>query len=336
MYPDHELQLICRKHVGDFFVKTKLIDRVFEVKKGDAASYEEIQKTIATTTYDLFFCPHQSLRSYLFSRQVKSRKKITYKLWFNFFGFDERVVRNKSLPEPLRVMQLLLPLSEEVQKEFQQVVSRGQFYETKNKLLSETPSGFKLNILNRIESDSFSFFALKKKLDIPDKSKKWVCVFPGSVWETKKWTLEHYRILVGLLLKKDWQILLMGAPGEEKLCEFIFSHYRESENIYNFCGRTSVYESALIMSHSDLVIGNDSASSHLATVCDRRLITFFGPTVLSFGYRPWGDHVYVFQNEQLKCRPCGPHGHDKCPLGTHECMRSLKPLDVYQFIQSLG
>ncbi|MCB0370096.1 MAG: hypothetical protein KDD45_11895, partial [Bdellovibrionales bacterium] len=92
---------------------------------------------------------------------------------------------------------------------------------------------------------------------------------------------------------------------------------------------TSVYESSLILSHADLVIGNDSASSHLACLCDCQLVSFFGPTVLDFGYRPWGNKVYIFENETLKCRPCGPHGHKKCPIGTHECMKSIKPEMVF-------
>lgn len=335
LYPEHQIDLICRKHVGDFFIKTQIIDRVFEVKKGDSAAYKQVQDLVSSTKYDLFFCPHQSLRSYFFSLQVKAHLKLSYKLPFNFFGFDHRIKRNKSLPEALRVMQLLTPLSTEVAKDISKLESENRFYQTTNYQLSEIPRGFKLSLIEKILADKFSFFSLKKKLEIPDKSEKWICIFPGSVWETKKWSLDHYKSLVGLLLAKNYKVFVMGAPGEEKLCDFIFNHYKTNQNIYNFAGLTSVYESALIMAQSDLVVGNDSASSHLATVCDRKLITFFGPTVLSFGYRPWGDKVYVFQNENLKCRPCGPHGHHKCPIGTHECMKSLKPIDVFNFIEQI-
>jgi heptosyltransferase-2 len=232
-------------------------------------------------------------------------------------------------------MQLLTPLNSEVSSEISKLEKEGKFYQTTNHLLSKTPKGFKLDLSEKILSDQFSFFSLKKKLEIPDKNEKWICIFPGSVWETKKWSLDHYRSLVGLLLTKNYKVFLMGAPGEEKLCDFIFNQYQKNQNIYNYAGLTTVYESALLMAHCDLVVGNDSASSHLATVCDKKLITFFGPTVLSFGYRPWGDKVYVFQNEELKCRPCGPHGHHKCPIGTHECMKSLKPMEVFEFIQTV-
>lgn len=335
LYPEYKLDLICRKHVGEFFTKTQLVDRVFEVKKGDSAAYKQIQNMLSQTSYELFFCPHQSLRSFFFSLKVHAALKIAYKLPFNIFGFSHRVKKNKSLPESLRVMQLLIPVYPEVEKQIAKLAEENKFYQTQDKLLSKTPEGFRLDLSERISSDKFSLFSLKKKLEIPDKANKWIYVFPGSVWETKKWSLEHYKSLVGMLLAKDYKVFLMGAPGEEKLCESIFQSFRTNQNIFNYSGLTSVYESALLISQCDLVIGNDSASSHLATVCDKKLITFFGPTVLSFGYRPWGDKVYVFQNESLKCRPCGPHGHQKCPIGTHECMKSLKPLEVFQFIEKI-
>ena len=60
LYPEHQIDLICRKHVGDFFIKTQIIDRVFEVKKGDSAAYKQVQDVVSSTKYDLFFCPHQS------------------------------------------------------------------------------------------------------------------------------------------------------------------------------------------------------------------------------------------------------------------------------------
>lgn len=233
-------------------------------------------------------------------------------------------------------MQLLLPLSAELTDKFNQLKLTNYNIKNQNRLLPAVPLDFSLDLTAKLQSDDFSFYALKKKLELPDKNDKWICVFPGSVWETKKWSLENYKTLVGLLLQNNFSVLLMGAPGEQHLCNEIFNKFNSSEKrIYNYCGQTSVYESALIMLKSDIVIGNDSASSHLAAVCNKKLITFFGPTVLGFGYRPWGNSIYVFENENLKCRPCGPHGHHKCPLGTHECMSSITPYEVLKLILSI-
>lgn len=335
LYPNSEICLICRNHIGDFFFKTKLIDKFYEIKKGDARSYQEVEKILVNQNFDLLICPHQSLRSFFFSLRINSKIKMGYRKWFNVFFYKYRVPWNKLLPEPIRLLQLLTPFSKELDEKINQELIRNQFYLKNEKKLSQIPIWASSNLSATIKADSFNYFSLKKKLEIPDKSKKWICVFPGSVWETKKWRKENYHLLINKL-KEKYFVFLMGAPGEEGLCDSIFLKLKETTNVFNLSGKTTVYESALIISQSDLVIGNDSASSHLATVCNCKLIVFFGPTVLEFGYRPWGDEVYVLENENLKCRPCGPHGHKECPLGTHECMKSISVESVLDLVEKIA
>lgn len=334
LYPEYHISLICRNHVGDFFIKTKLVDKVFEIKKGDANSYSMVKSELKSTVFDLFFCPHQSARSYFFSLGVKAKIKIGYKQWYNLLFNTYRVERDLRLPEPLRMLQLLIPLSEDIRQKINQQIQAGSFYKKQEYKLPDVPDWATQDLSERIETNSFSFFSLKKKLDLPEKNRKWICVFPGSVWETKKWRRENYQEIIETL-SKEHTVFIMGAPGEEGLCDAIYLKIKNHENVFNLSGQTSVYESALVIGHSDLVIGNDSASSHLASVCNKKLITFFGPTVLEFGYRPWGNQVYVFENENISCRPCGMHGHHKCPIGTHECMKSIKPTSVANFIQKI-
>ncbi|MBX3039322.1 MAG: hypothetical protein KF789_01280, partial [Bdellovibrionaceae bacterium] len=39
LWPEEKLLLVCRKGLGDFFVKTGLVDGLLEIKKGDRDSY---------------------------------------------------------------------------------------------------------------------------------------------------------------------------------------------------------------------------------------------------------------------------------------------------------
>ncbi len=41
----------------------------------------------------------------------------------------------------------------------------------------------------------------------------------------------------------------------------------------------------------------------------------FGPTVPEFGFGPLADSAVVAANASLACRPCDPHGPQRCPLG---------------------
>ncbi|MFI5264903.1 MAG: glycosyltransferase family 9 protein, partial [Candidatus Kapaibacterium sp.] len=91
------------------------------------------------------------------------------------------------------------------------------------------------------------------------------------------------------------------------------------------------------ISHSDLLISNDSAPVHIATATGTRSIVIYGPTVPEFGFAPPPDLGQIIQNEGLWCRPCASHGSNECPIHTHECMTSIKPEVVFQkAVEAIG
>jgi heptosyltransferase-2 len=57
--------------------------------------------------------------------------------------------------------------------------------------------------------------------------------------------------------------------------------------------------------------------------------------VIEFGYRPWQNQTFIMQDSGLACRPCGPHGHRQCPLGTHACMKNITAEKVFQLAQGI-
>jgi heptosyltransferase-2 len=73
---------------------------------------------------------------------------------------------------------------------------------------------------------------------------------------------------------------------------------------------------------------NDSGAQHLAGLVGTPTVSIFGPTVPQQGFVPWNPNVQLIENKNLKCRPCGKHGPESCPIGTHECMNSIKPDQV--------
>ena len=153
-----------------------------------------------------------------------------------------------------------------------------------------------------------------------------VYLVPGSVWATKMWPLENFTELAKQLDQAGYQVLITGAKAEEIICDKIC---KQVPNAINIAGKTSLYQSALLFHFAKLVIANDSGAMHLAATQDTPTIALFGPTVLRFGYRPWNNNAKVIENNQVRCRPCGKHGPNKCPIGTHECMRSITPEAVF-------
>jgi heptosyltransferase-2 len=147
---------------------------------------------------------------------------------------------------------------------------------------------------------------------------------PGSVWNTKRWTPEGYAQLATTLLADGFKVLLIGAENEKSLCETVAAAAPGSVVV---AGELTLWESAELMALAELVVANDSGAMHLASVSDAPTVAVFGPTVLAQGYRPWQTRARVVETA-LACRPCGKHGGDVCPIGTHACMKDISAVAV--------
>ncbi len=319
LWPEQKLFLVCRKGLGEFFLKTQLVDQVFEISKGKGDSYQEVLESLRAEKIERVFAPHESLRTALFVRKIQAQEKVSFaKLW-NVFFYNSRIYKNKKLPEALRQLSLLQNFDANLFLKIEK-------YPDEEGARSVVPVWASMSLREFYQRHSKEIDAVFAKLQLSvENKKKTVALFPGSVWETKRWTKEGF-VQVGCELReRGWQALIMGGPGEEELCSEVAAMIPGAKNI---CGKTSIYESSLIISQVAGVVGNDSASMHLAATGDIPSVAIFGPTVLEFGYRPWQNFVSVVEKKGLACRPCGKHGHRSCPLGTHECMRSISKDEV--------
>ncbi len=311
LYPNAKIHLVCRNGLGAFFVEKKLIDYVYEVKKGNSKTYQEIKKSLLDINFDLLVSPHESIRTMLFSRSIKAKNKISYSRWYQRLAFNKMVERPMHLPEALRQLYLLTLISEEVRNEFK---SLDASIDWRNISASKIPVWASASID-------------KVKKDIS----KNVCLAPGSVWATKMWPKEYYAHLATSLIKKGFTITLIGAENERAVCDWIES---KEPKVNNKVGATSLTDLIAIYEESVLLVSNDSGPMHMAALVDLPTVCIFGPTVLSFGYRPWQNNVKLSQID-LACRPCGKHGHDVCPIGTHDCMKMIEVRMVEEQVMEL-
>lgn len=318
-HPKTPLALICRKGLGSAFKTLELVDLVFEVEKGDRASYKKILQNLNDYDIQKWVSPHSSVRTALFTWQVQAPQKIAFKKFWNGLFFSERIDRQASWPESLRLLQLWKNESSQLSQHLQGLLEPIHFIKKQaDQTLSSPP----------LWADAAEFLnlgtveILKRDLKIFERFpfQKSVVFFPGSVWATKMWKKEKFIKLGQELAQKGEKILIMGGPDEKALGQDVAAAIPQAVNL---CGQSSLIESLLILSNQKLIVGNDSSSSHMGALMNVPVVSFFGPTVLRFGYRPWGKKTRVFENENLKCRPCGAHGPKKCPLGHHKCMQDL-------------
>lgn len=150
------------------------------------------------------------------------------------------------------------------------------------------------------------------------RTRRYVCMAPSSVWFTKQWPKEKWVELISHV-PEHLDILLIGAPSDQALCDEIKDHAR-TDRVLNMAGKFSLLESAALISKAEMSYVNDSAPMHLASAMNAPVSAIYCSTVPSFGFGPRSDISFVFQTEEaLECRPCGLHGKAECPLGHFKC-----------------
>ena len=160
----------------------------------------------------------------------------------------------------------------------------------------------------------------------PDE--KLVGLAPGSVWATKRWTVEGFSELARKLAGAGQRVVLIGGPDDSAVGAEI--ERTAGVPVVNLIGKLSLLESACLISQLRILVSNDSAPLHLASAARTPVVAIFCATVPEFGYGPWQTENEVVGVSGLSCRPCGRHGGQHCPTGTHACQRQLSADTVFQ------
>lgn len=322
-FPNRPLILICRnglKSMMDnlFFEESPLFSEVYELKKSDRDSYSMLQKKMSEREFYHVYCPHESLRSAFFVRSLHAESKIGFRKWWNFLIFNQRYPRDWSLPEAIRQLSLARSEIPDWDQKLKQLRSNST---ESSQGLQEVPEWASIQVeITKSSSDDLHVM------------KPYICIFPGSIWNTKRWTTEGFTDLVNKL-DHSHRVVLMGSANERDLCEKVRN---QNERVLNLAGHLSLIQSLHILKEAFLCVSNDSGGQHMAAAVGTPVISIFGPTTLDLGFRPWTSKAVVIENKNIKCRPCGKHGHKKCPIKTHECMTSISSRDVLQGLMNLN
>lgn len=313
LYPSDKVIFVAKKGVADYLLKLNVIDELIVVNKGDKSSYSDAVKKINTYPVENVFCLHRSLRSALFTWKLKAKKKYGFSQGLNFLFFTESVKYLKTLPDAIRQMALLAPVDPKTAEKIDEKDWSYLNFSDHDGKFQAIPEFFSM------QAPTHQFNTHKK-----------VALFPGSVWETKKWPINYYAELTEKLLSENYQVYLMGGPDEAPLCQEI---QLKNPTAQLLAGKMKLVESIEFLKTCDLIIGNDSSPSHLGASVGTPVIAIFGPTTVDLGFRPWNNESIVVENRNLPCRPCGLHGHNKCPLGHHRCMKEITPDQVFHSVK---
>ncbi len=161
---------------------------------------------------------------------------------------------------------------------------------------------------------------------------EYVCLAPTSVWFTKQYPEEKWLELLAAL-PAGLRVYLLGGPPDAVACERL-AQAANRPGLVNLAGQLSLLASAALMRGAVLNYVNDSAPLHLCSAVDAPVCAIFCSTVPAFGFGPLSTFARIVEHPgPLACRPCGLHGHARCPLGHFRCAREI---DTAQLLAALA
>jgi len=310
--PDSPITLAVRPSLAEFAADQYGVSDVLSLKKRrgwlERLGHDRgTLRGLRAPGFDTVYLAHRSFRSGLYARLSGAHRRVGFRGTPASWACTERVEREDSVHETQRYLTLAGPLPDYGGDPRPQVLVRDDV---------------------RRERD-----ALFASVGI-DPGKPFVTLMPGSVWPTKRWTVEGFAGVAHRFAARGTTVVLDGAPEERALCEQV----RESAGglPINIAGKTPLPLMAAALEASRLLIGNDSGPAHVAAAVGTPVVAIYGPTTPATGLQPTGcAPVWSLGLDELECRPCGRHGARQCPLGHHRCMRSLDAETVIDSIERL-
>ncbi len=151
---------------------------------------------------------------------------------------------------------------------------------------------------------------------------------PGSKSTLKRWNSSGFARLADRLYEtKRLPPLFVGEAFDAPFVESIIQKMKSPS--FSLAGRTSVPEAVVLVQKARLLVTNDNAALHMASLLDTPTVAIFGPTdPKKYGPRSARSRVV---RKDLFCSPCEKA---ECPYH-HECMEELPVEEVYQACSEL-
>jgi heptosyltransferase-2 len=161
----------------------------------------------------------------------------------------------------------------------------------------------------------------------------YICISPGSVWETKRTPVRVWIDFIKLLPASQ-PVVLMGAPNEAHLAEEI-AKACPGNLIINEAGKHNLIDAIRIYQHSLMSFVNDSGPMHICSAVDTPTVAVFCSTIPAFGFGPLATWNRIVDVKNLECRPCGDHGKKSCPLGHYTCGNQITGNQLFEAYKDL-
>ncbi len=156
-----------------------------------------------------------------------------------------------------------------------------------------------------------------------------VILVPGTIWETKHWTIEGFAGVARHFLHDGFAVALAGTMRDQERCRQIAA---AAPGACDLSGKTTPAELAALIRRAEVAVTNDSGSMHVAASLGKPMVSVFGPT------NP--VHIGPYQRPEsvvrvdLPCSPCNYRRLSQCPFD-HACMKQVTPAIVVERVRKI-
>lgn len=166
------------------------------------------------------------------------------------------------------------------------------------------------------------------------------CIQVGASAALRVYPQKQMGAVVGELLKRGWEVFLLGQQGEIKLPD------APQPGLRNLSAAGLTFrQSCAVVAQSDCLIGSDSAMVHIAGALDVPAVALYGPF-------PWklrtahSPSIHAIQGN-AGCEPCFHHVNiarkdnfpPHCPSrarGVCQVLESIKPERIVAMVEKVG
>jgi heptosyltransferase-2 len=300
---NNSITVLCIPSTKEVFLNSQSVDDVIvydkRFKDKSLASYIKLIIEVRSREFDRVISPHRSIRSTLISFFAGAENTVGFNTADAAFLYTKQIQYKMDMHEVERNLSLVSNDGELIKWEiFPEIRVAAEAEQKIDRLITQS------------------------------SLKKIIAIAPGSVWKTKIYPKEYFEELIRLIIEIDYNVVLIGGKEDYELCKSI--EQKIGERIVSFAGELSIVESVALLKRCSLLVCNDSAPTHLAMVANIAVLTIFCSTNPGFGFYPYNQKSMSVSLDGLKCKPCGIHGHDSCPIKTFECAYNLRPGMVFE------
>lgn len=163
-------------------------------------------------------------------------------------------------------------------------------------------------------------------------------IHPGASADYKKWPVDHFAKLYGMLQDAELQVVWIGIGDDKKMIDAIAAKLREQmsskrrakkepeaapKELVHF-DLTGYLELTALFQRARFYVGGDSGPMHLAASAGLDLVALFGPSKEAI-WAPLGEHSRVLRGTKKCGKDCDAW---QCDFNYH-CLSSLIPEVVF-------